>query len=1148
MRSSIWKSTFREIRESFGRFFAILAIIALGVGFFAGLKVTRTAMIATTEKYLEEQQFYDYRLLSTMGFDTDGVSFFAGQENVRVAEGAVAFDVLYRNTQGNEGVIKVHSISEQVNLLKLTAGRMPAQPDECVVDANLYNESQIGEKIVLSEENEQEDLEHFAYTEYTVVGIVQSPLYIQYERGNTSLGTGKINGFVYIRRDGFAVDYDTEIYVKCEEDFHLYSEEYKDYIEEHEAAIERLTEAAAGSRYENIREEANSELADAKEELAEKQADGEQELADAKKELEDAQAELTDGEKQIADAKEELAEADKTLAEKKQELADAKVKVAENETELVDAEQTLKDGIAEWNKQNDSIEEAKKQVSESQKLLQEQTALLAQEEAELSAGETGLAAAEAGLNQTKEQLDVQEAALDALEASFGGNALPPEAEAQLTQGRTQITAAREQLNAGYAELAQQAAVLADGKKQLEAGKQQAEAAGRQLSDAEEQIRQGDKELGKAWQKILDGQAELEDGRNKLTEAKEDIAEGDREIPKAEKELAKARDTLAEKEQELADGQAEYADGLKEYEDGLEEFDEKIEEAKEKLADAEKELDDLQSPDTYVLGRDTNIGYVCFENDSNIVEGIANIFPVFFFLVAALVCITTMNRMVEEQRTQIGVLKALGYGEAIIMSKYMVYSGTAAVLGCVLGYFGGTYLFPRVIWTAYGLMYHVDTLVYVFDWKLAVIALVVSLLCSIGTTWISCRYELFQVAAQLMRPKAPRAGKRVLLEYIPFIWKRMGFLRKVSFRNIFRYKKRLFMMIIGISGCTALLVTGFGIKDSIANVAIHQFEEIQTYDVGVTFSEAVTGQQKEKLSALKETGLEEQIYVMEQAIDLVTENAVKSVNCVVTSEPEKFARFTDLHTTKGTPVAYPGKGEAVICNKLADTYNLQVGDSIKLQDENMREITAVISGIHQNFIYNYVYLSEDTYTDQMGEKPTYKTAYLNLAEDSDAHVLTGALMKIDGISSVTVNADMMERVTSMMESLNLIVIVVILCAAGLAFIVLYNLTNINITERIREIATIKVLGFYKKETASYVFRENIVLTFLGTLVGLVLGKYLHLFVMNEVQIDMICFDIRVLPISYCYSFLLTLVFAWFVNKVMGRKLDRISMTESLKSVD
>lgn len=981
----MWKTTFREVKQSFGRYVAILAIIALGVGFFSGLKITKTAMVQTADDYWKENQLFDYRLISTLGFEKEDVEAFAGEENVRAAEGAISADILYLNADGNESVMKVHSMPSEINGITLTEGRMPQSGNECVVDSELYTADQLGDKIVLSANNEAEDRDLFAYGEYTIVGIAQSSYYANFERGNTSLGSGRLSGFMYIPAEGFDCDYYTEVFIKFDEDLPIYSDEYDAYIDQREDEWDAICARQVESRYKSIVEDAEAEIADARAELDEQKADAEEKLSEA-------------------------------------------------EAELIDAQEQLDDGKQE-------IEKAKKELDESRKELDEQETLLNQQAAELES--------------RLEMLPTGESA-----------AMVPQAAAmmaELTQAQEQITAARAQIEAGR----------------------------KQIKDAE---------------------AEIE-----------------------------------EKQAELADAEEEISDGWQEYNDSKSEFEEETREAEEKLTDAQAELDDLEEPDYYVLGRNTNTGYVCFESDSSIVDGIANVVPVFFFLVAALVCMTTMNRMVEEQRTQIGVLKALGYGDGVIMSKYMFYSGSAAIVGCIAGFFGGTWLFPLVIWQAYNIMYSLADIHYMFDGTLAGISIVIALICSMGATWFTCKNELSASAANLMRPKSPKAGKRVFLERIPFIWKKLKFLHKVSVRNIFRYKKRFFMMVAGISGCTALLVTGFGIRDSVTDVADQQFEEIQIYDMSVTFKEA---QDKDKESSFTQAAAgvaDTYAYFCEKSVDLEYDGDVKSVNLVV-PEVSAIGEYLQFRTTSGEEVSYPGEGQAIISHKLSENYGISVGDSIVLRDSDLCEIEATVSGIFENYVYNYVYIDSQTYALFTGEKPEYKTAYVNLKEGQDAHEASAAFMKLDQISSVTVNADIKERFSSMMSSLDYVVMLIILCAAFLAFIVLYNLTNINITERVREIATLKVLGFFRMETASYVFRENIILTAIGTAVGLLLGRFLHLFVMKQINIDMITFDVHIKPVSYLFSILLTALFACIVNLFMSAKLETINMAESLKSVD
>lgn len=1060
MKSTIWKSTFREIKQSFGRFAAILAIVALGVGLFAGLKISQTAMIKTVTEYFKETDFYDYRLMSTVGFSNEDVEVFRQQEDVKAAEGSVSFDILCSERGGNEKVLKAYSLPEEVNRITVVEGRLPEAENECVVDANLYGSSMIGKKIKLSEQNDEGDLEHFTYREYEVTGLVKSPLYIQFERGTTSLGSGKVAGFMYLMPGGFETDDYTEIYVKFADEFPLYSEEYEDYLDEKNATWESLTQEVTEARYKTVVGDAKKGLEDGKTELAEKKADAQKELAEAKEKLDEAAAEIADGEKQLKEAREKLESAPAEIEGKEKELAEAE-------------------------------------------------ALLTEKEAQLDQGEIALGIGYSmGMGQLSE-------ALNSMGNIFGGSSDGENTGSSAGNSETDSDI--------LGNLGADSSMFGD-------------------------LVSGDFNMEEALAQISSLKQQIADGRVQIAEAKQQLKAGKRAIAAAKQQLADGEKELKEKEKEFEEGKAEYEKGREEYNEAKETFDKEVAEAEEKIADGEKMLAELEEPDSYVLGRNTNVGYVCFESDSGIVDGIANVFPVFFFLVAALVCMTTMNRMVEEQRTQIGVLKALGYSQWSIMAKYIFYSGSGALSGCLIGFFGGIVVFPEVIWYAYQMMYRVDSLTLVFEWKLALISLAGAMLCSVGVTYISCRYELSEAAAELMRPKAPKVGKRVFLEYLPFLWKRLKFLQKVSLRNIFRYKKRFFMMILGISGCTALLVTGLGVRDSVTNVANQQYTEIQIFDVSVTCQKPVDAAMVQELKAMMPEKISAYGFAMEKTVDLEVDGERKAISLVAAEDAKTMEPFLNLHTQKDEPLSYPGKGEAVISHKIAKTYGVKVGDEILLQDGDRKELRVTVSGIFENFVYDYVYVAVETYEEQMGEAPEYKTVYINAAEGQDAHLLGTSLMNMKNAVTVNVSQDFLERFSSMMQSMNLIVFVIILCAAGLAFIVLYNLTNINITERMREIATIKVLGFYEKETSSYVFRENLMLTFLGALLGLVLGKLLHTFVMGQIKIDAVTFDVQVLPVSYLYSVVLTLVFALFVNQMMKKKIDGISMTESLKSVD
>lgn len=1066
MKSMMKRNTFREIKKSFGRYFAILAIVALGVAFFSGLKITQSVMVHSADVYLKDLQFYDYRLVSTLGFTEENVEALAEKEDVRAAEGAISAEVLYKDAGENERVIKMHSITEKVNKLKLVAGEMPQSADECVVDSALFSEDAIGSKLVLSENNTTDDLDKFAYKEYTITGLVQSPCYIQFERGNTSIGNGRISGFAYILKDGFAVDYDTEIYIKFDEDYDIYSDEYDSYMDAKEADWEAYTKEQADIRYEKIVKDAQDELDEKKEELEEKRAEAEAELESAKQQLTDGETEISDGKNQIASAKTELS---------------AKA------SELQTGKDALSSKAAE-------LESASQQISG-------QESALAAKKAEY---EQGLNAYLAAKQQVTDQRNSLEAAKAQLTENTPGY---EEMLAQIEAGLTEVAGAEAELNAKNAELEAAAGQLSSAESQLAAAKQQ-----------------------------------IEDGKNALAAAEAELTDG-------ENQLAAAKEQIEEKEDQLEAAETELADGLLQYQENQSEFDEQMQDADDQIADAQSKIDEIEKPETYVLDRNTNVGYVCLKNDSGVVKGIANVFPVFFFLVAALICMTTMNRMVEEQRTQIGVLKALGFSEGKIMGKYLFYSGSAAISGTLIGYVLGIHFFPLVIITAYGIVYKMGGIYYVSDLPLALVSLTVAVFCSVGTTWLSCHKELKEVAADLMRPKAPKAGKRVFLEHVPFIWKRLKFLQKVSVRNIVRYKKRFFMMVIGISGCTALLVMGFGVRDSVVAVADQQYEEIQLYDIGVTLKAGKMPGEADLKSL--DSALEKEnaagMYAMEKTIDLVTDKGTKSIHMVAVENPDEVGDFISLHTKKQEPIAYPKEGEAVLSKKVAETYAVKKGDTILLRDSDNNEMHLKVTGICENHIYNYVYIAPESYEKQIGDV-VFKNVYVRLPDASDIHEVSAVLMKADGVTAVTVNSDMLSRISQMMSCMNYIVIIIIICAGALAFIVLYNLNNINITERVREIATIKVLGFYPKETASYVFRENMVLTAIGCGLGLILGKWFHRFVMGEIQIDMVSFNVQINAVSYLFSVLLTMGFAWIVNCMMTGKLERINMAESLKSID
>lgn len=1183
-KSGIIKTTIREIKGSFGRYIAILAIVMLGVGLFAGLKATKPAMIMTVDHYLRGQDFFDFRLLSTIGFTDEDVDELSGMDDTDEVEGAVSADVLCSFGDDNEMVYKVHTIPQTINRVVLLEGRMPERADECVLDCALYGADMIGTEITVTKNNDEDTLEMFQERTFTAVGIVRSPYYINFERGTSSVGEGTITAFLYVPEEAFDCDYLTEIYLTTGQDYSVYTDEYDEHIDDVLEHIEQKTEELVTGRYDELIDEAQEKIDDAQAELDDKTAEAEEKLADAlvkikdgRKELRDARKEIAEGEKKIVEGSAEIADGEVEIKEREQELRDGENQIHAKEQELSDGveqvsryereisenEKRLSDGRAQ-------LEQAEKELKDNEALIQQQEAALSEQETELENKQQELSSQMAALEQQEKELDAKEAELlgmkEQLEQAYAAQLISQEeyeadlaalqaGQAQIQEGKSSLSEAKKQLQAGQNQVQSGISKIQSGRAEIQSAKKQLEDAGAEIAQKKQELDAAEAELYAGKKETAAARAQLEAGRAQLQQAKAELEDGRAQLEAGKAELADAKAELADAKKELKKGKADLKKGRRKlarakqkYEDSKAEFEQKTADAQDKIDDAKEELSEIEQPDYYTLDRNTNVGYACYESDASIVAGIANVFPVFFFLVAALVCMTTMNRMIEEQRTQIGVLKALGYGNGAIMGKYLFYAGSAAAVGAMAGCAGGTWLFPKVIWMGYSIMYSMGEIRYFFDPALALLSIAAALLCAMGAAYLSCRYELYSVPANLIRPKAPKSGKRIFLEKIPFIWRRMKFLHKVSIRNVVRYKKRFFMMILGIGGCTALLVTGFGIKDSVTNLADMQYDEIQIYDMNITFKDPVQKSDVDSMADRMADIIDSAACRYEESVDLDFGGRAKSVYLEIPESPADHSAFLDLHTQDGQKISYPAEGEAVISAKLAENMGIRAGDSIVLRDHDMNSLTVDVSALCENFVYNYIYISKETYIRQLGREPEYKSAYVCVKEGIDIHAAAAELSDESNVLTVSVTQDMRDRIASMMDSMNYIVLLIVVCAGSLAFIVLYNLTNINITERIREIATIKVLGFYAKETADYVFRENLALTAIGAVIGLGLGKWLHWFVMYQVNIDMLSFKTMILPVSYFWSLLLTFVFALMVNAFMYFKLEKINMAESLKSIE
>lgn len=844
--------------------------------------------------------------------------------------------------------------------------------------------------------------------------------------------------------------------------------------------------------YDNYRETLSEKL----EEIGKKRSearydevlgDAEKELADGEKKLEEAK---TDGRKKLDDAKKELESGKSEIESGEKELAEAKEKLDDGAVQIADAEKKLAEALSELN-------DGKAQLAEGKKALDENKSKLDEAQAQLDAKKSEIASAKAQLEATKRYLEQTGGLSGAALAQINAQEKTlNEAEAQINAAQSELSANFEKYNSALAEYNENAQKIADG---------------------EREYNEGAAEFNEKKLEYEQGKRDYEDGLEKISDAKQ-----------------------------------QYADGLAEYEKGEREFDEEIAKAEKELADAKKKIADAGEAKWYIFTRDDNAGYSEYGSNAERISRIAVVFPVFFLLVAALVCLTTMSRMVEEQRTQIGTLKALGYGNGAVMRHYMVYAVSGAIVGGTLGAFSGCVLFPLVIMYAYSMMYTISDFCFLFEPG--------NMLFSIGsmtaaitlTVFFSCRKALKETPASLMRPKAPKAGKRVFLEKITFLWNRMSFFAKVSGRNLFRYKRRMFMTVIGIAGCTALSLTGFGLKDSISDIVDLQYLEINKYSGFVAYDSAATSSEIEDIYAALEEYNPETEYTRAFVKQYETRFGDKSVQCYLTAveDADKINDFIELHDRKTREKLSIADG-AVITEKAAKLLGVKKGDEITIQIKDGAYGKVKIAGITEHYTSHYLYLSESAYKEIFGALPEYNIVYFNngiSSEGADADEFSEKMLNADKVMTVTINAASMSKIHDVLSIMDLVTVVLIVSAGALALVVLYNLTSVNITERIREIATLKVLGFYDFEVSTYVFRENIILSLIGAAAGLGLGTALCMFVIETAEIDEVMFGRTIHPLSYLWAFLVTAAFSLLVNVLMSGVLKKISMVESLKSVE
>lgn len=1200
---AITKNIFREIKSSKNKFLSLFTICAIGVGFFSGVRATGDDMKRSADDYYDSHNLFDLRVLSTFGLTESDLNAINEIDGITAYSSKYTDLAMYKNE--SEYITRVYSMSsDEINKIDLKEGRMPQTEDECIISiGELKGEVGVGDTVTLSDISGADEFP-LKLDEYKIVGTYDTPMYISItQRGSTNIGDGAIDAFLMISESNFTQEIYTEIYIKSEElkSMQSYSVEYESLRDEISERLEALGEERSNIRYNEVVGEALEEISDGEAELEKGRAEGEKELSDAKEKLADAAVQIEDAEKQLSDARTELADGESALNDAQTTLDEAAVTLSdgwaeyyENEEKLTNARNELdnaklevENGEKQLSDAKIKLEQSAKEIADGQAMLDEKSAELDKGKAQLEQGRAEYSAGEkeysnayaqyeegaAAISDGESQLALAESALALAESLYGADnpqvieqraqldaakELLAQKKEELSAANVALTQAREKLDAAKAVIEESENAILLGEEQLKTAQAQLDSGRAQYGSGLEEYNNALLEFEKGRDEYLKGENEYEDALSQLSAGREELEKGQAEYDSGVKTLAEKREEynkgvaeIESAERELANAKEEYAEGLAEYADGEEEFAREIADAEKKLADARQEIDDAGTAKWYVFTREDNTGYAEYESNSERIDKIAAIFPVFFLLVAALVCLTTMSRMVEEQRTQIGTLKALGYSNAAVMRHYMCYAVSAAAVGSVVGAFIGCFIFPGVIIYAYSMMYNI-TKIHFLLLPSNIILSVGSMLAAITlTVFFSCKKALAETPSSLMRPKAPKAGKRVLLERVGFIWNRMSFFGKVSGRNLFRYKRRMFMTIVGIAGCTALSLTGFGLKDSISDIVDLQYNSIYNYSGYIAIESDITDSELESVySAIAEDYTEAE-HTRALIKQYSTEGISGSAQCYVTAveNAEIFEEMVDFHERKSGEKLSLSNG-AIVTEKLAKLLGVEEGDEIriKISDSSWSEVR--VSGITEHYASHYLYLTETLYEQTFGELPEYNIVYFSngITADAEQDAFCEKMLKNDNVLSVMMKNGASSAFSEMLEILDLVIIVLIVSAGALAFVVLYNLTNVNITERIREIATLKVLGFYDGEVASYVFRENIVLSVMGALVGLLLGRWLCGFIITTAEIDEVMFGRTVHFPSYIWAFLITVAFSLLINLLMTRTLKRISMVESLKSVE
>lgn len=1168
-KKTLRKDIMKSIHHSLGRFFSIMMLMALGSFALVGLFVAGPDMRETGKQYFKELDVADITIISDYGIDESEQNAIQKATNIKDLEYIYFKDVTIKDT--NES-FRIFSKPSKISLYEVVDGKLPIEDNEIAIDNEYKNDYKIGDTIFFKEKlNNEEDESTLKLHEFKIVGFINSgEILSTLNRGQTTVGTGELNGIAIVNETVF----NSEVYMMAKITFNdtanldPYTDEYNDIIQIHKDELSQLLKEQQNDRFLSIKTEYQTEI-----------DDGRKELDDAKQELEDARTKLNDAKQDLADAKIEISKNETKLADAKSQIDSATIQISENESLLNQKQSEYDSNANQFTQKQNEYNSAISQFSQKQNEYNSKIAELNEKKKVLESAETEINQSQTELNTQKKTLEdgklqyengISElkTIIENLTLGLSNPEITDEMKVELEKNLVDaqnklketeieyntfletvytpniaiITTYQQELDIKKTEFEKSKTELLEAEKALEKAKLELDAVNNQLSLAK-------KELDSGLNQLQSAKAQLDDNRNKLNNAKS-------ELENAKTEYSSGIQKLNDAKSELKSKESEYNDKLKEFQDEEPDALAEIAENEEKLNDAQEELDKLELPTYSVSNRRESLGsegYSIYGTVAEIIDSLAKVFPIFLYFVAALVTLATMARFVSEERINMGTLKALGYSDSDIIKKFVIYGFLAGMIGTIIGIILGHTLLPYIVYSAYSTGFSIPQIQFHFHPEITIIAIILSLISSVLPAYVVARSDLKEKPSVLLLPKAPKAGSKILLEYIKPIWNKMSFTHKVTARNIFRYKQRMLMTIFGVAGSSALLFTGFSVQSSISGINQRQFEEIIKYDIIVAQNEDLEAEEQNELNSLlesEEINSSSSIYYEEVTKVAGKNNDRQSITLIVPENEDDFTNYISLIDRESKEKIDFSSDGVIITERLADLLNVSIGDTITFIDSKDKERTVKVSNICEMYAGHFMFMNKVEYERIYNKIFEYNSKLILLKDSSieNTKIQASKFMELSSVKGVVQNTTLYNQIETIVESLNMIMKVLILVAGMLAIVILYNLTNINVAERIRELSTIKVLGFFDKEVTMYIYRETIILSIIGIIFGWGFGIFLHNYILNVVPPDNVMFN----PVIWIGAYIIPLITVSLITLILkiyvNNKLKNVDMLEALKSVD